>query len=76
MSVFQALSVLEKVREKIGFDAIQHDEGMSKVSVIGIGMRSHAGVAAQMFQALRDEGINIKVITTSDEMMATVNQLR
>jgi aspartate kinase len=39
---------------------------VAKVSVVGIGMRSHAGVAAQMFQTLRDEGINIKVITTSE----------
>jgi hypothetical protein len=38
----------------------------AKVSIVGIGMRSHAGVAAKMFQTLRDEGINIKVITTSE----------
>ncbi len=42
------------------------DTEVAKVSVVGIGMRSHAGVAAQMFKALRDEGINIKVITTSE----------
>ncbi len=42
------------------------DNGVSKVSVVGIGMRSHAGVAAQMFKALATEGINIKVITTSE----------
>jgi aspartate kinase len=42
------------------------DTDVAKVSVVGIGMRSHAGVAAQMFKALRDEGINIKVITTSE----------
>ena len=45
---------------------IQHDEGMSKVSVIGIGMRSHAGVAATAFKALADKGINIRAITTSE----------
>ena len=39
---------------------------VAKVSVIGIGMRSHAGVAAQMFQALADKGINIQAITTSE----------
>ncbi|MBW7921416.1 MAG: aspartate kinase [Rubellimicrobium sp.] len=42
------------------------DQGVAKVSVVGIGMRSHAGVAAQMFRALASEGINIKVITTSE----------
>ena len=42
------------------------DTETAKVSVVGIGMRSHAGVAAQMFKSLRDEGINIKVITTSE----------
>lgn len=42
------------------------DTDVAKVSVVGIGMRSHAGVAARMFQALRDEGINIRVITTSE----------
>ncbi|MCO5145614.1 MAG: aspartate kinase [Aquamicrobium sp.] len=64
--VAKALSVLEKVRETIGFDVIQHEEGLSKVSVIGIGMRSHAGVAATAFRALADKGINIRAITTSE----------
>ncbi len=64
--VQKALRVLEKVRETVGFDNIQHDEGMSKVSVIGIGMRSHAGVAATAFKALADKSINIRAITTSE----------
>jgi aspartate kinase len=64
--VAKALAVLEKVKETIGFDVIQHDEGMSKVSVIGIGMRSHAGVAATAFRALSEKGINIRAITTSE----------
>ena len=64
--VNKALAVLEKIRPEIGFDAIQHDEGMSKVSVIGVGMRSHAGVAATAFQALASKGINIRAITTSE----------
>jgi aspartate kinase len=42
------------------------DTDVCKVSIVGIGMRSHAGVAATMFKTLRDEGINIKVITTSE----------
>jgi aspartate kinase len=64
--VEKALAVLEKVRSTIGFDAVQHDQGMSKVSVIGIGMRSHTGVAATAFQALAEKGINIRAITTSE----------
>ena len=64
--VAKALAVLEKVRQTIGFDAVQHDEGMTKVSVIGIGMRSHAGVAATAFRALAEKGINIRAITTSE----------
>jgi len=51
---------------EINFQELVADTDVAKVSVVGIGMRSHAGVAAQMFQALRDEGINIKVITTSE----------
>ncbi|MGB3554939.1 MAG: aspartate kinase, partial [Jannaschia sp.] len=53
-------------REEIEFHDLIADEGVSKVSVVGIGMRSHAGVAARMFAALSAEGINIKVITTSE----------
>jgi len=64
--VGKALAVLEKVKSSVGFDVLQHDEGMSKVSVIGIGMRSHAGVAATAFRALSDRGINIRAITTSE----------
>ena len=64
--IAKALNVLGKVRETVGFDVIQHEEGLSKVSVIGIGMRSHAGVAARMFKALAAENVNIKVIGTSE----------
>ncbi|SFJ09236.1 aspartate kinase [Jannaschia pohangensis] len=50
----------------INFHDLIADTGVSKVSVVGIGMRSHTGVAARMFKALSDEGINIRVITTSE----------
>jgi len=62
----KALSVLERARTDIEFDMIQHDQGLAKVSVIGIGMRSHTGVAASAFKALADKGINIRAITTSE----------
>ena len=64
--VSKALAVLENNRDTVGFDVVQHDDGMSKVSVIGIGMRSHAGVAATAFKALADKSINIRAITTSE----------
>jgi aspartate kinase len=51
---------------EINYHDLVADEDVAKVSVVGIGMRSHAGVAAQMFDALSSEGINIKVITTSE----------
>ena len=55
-----------KDKESINFHDLVTDTDVAKVSVVGIGMRSHAGVAAQMFKALYAEGINIKVITTSE----------
>ncbi len=55
-----------KAAGAINFHDIVADTGVAKVSVVGIGMRSHAGVAAKMFKVLSDEGINIKVITTSE----------
>lgn len=51
---------------EINYAELVTDDDVAKISVVGIGMRSHAGVASRMFQSLRDEGINIKVITTSE----------
>lgn len=62
----RALSVLEAAREDIGNFELKSSDGIAKVSVIGIGMRSHAGVAAQMFKALAEKGINILAISTSE----------
>lgn len=61
-----ALDVLEKRREELGFEALVPDSDVVKVSVIGVGMRSHAGVAQKMFSTLADKGINIQVISTSE----------
>ena len=55
-----------KAKGDINFHDLVADEGVAKVSVVGIGMRSHTGVAAKMFKVLSGEGINIKVITTSE----------
>jgi aspartate kinase len=62
----KAIDVLSKLKEQIGFSEIGHSADVAKVSIVGIGMRSHAGVAAKMFKALADKGINIQAITTSE----------
>jgi aspartate kinase len=62
----RAVSVLERGRNAIGFAGLKPDPDVVKISVIGIGMRSHAGVANRMFQTLADKGINIQVISTSE----------
>jgi aspartate kinase len=62
----RAVAVLEDRRGLLGFTALKPDSNVVKISVIGVGMRSHAGVAKQMFQTLADKGINIQVISTSE----------
>ena len=62
----QAAMEAAKAADHINYHDLVADEGVAKVSIVGIGMRSHAGVAAKMFATLRDEGVNIKVITTSE----------
>ena len=62
----RALKVLDAVKNEIGAFNIKSSNDVAKVSVIGIGMRSHAGVAAQMFKALGEKGINILAISTSE----------
>jgi aspartate kinase len=62
----RARMVLEAAREQIGYQEIQGSTDVAKISVIGIGMRSHAGVAAGAFKALAARGINIRAITTSE----------
>jgi aspartate kinase len=62
----RAVSVLEEKRGLLGFAALKPDSNVVKISVIGVGMRSHSGVAKQMFQTLFEKGINIQVISTSE----------
>ncbi len=64
--VDRAVEVLEKVCGELKVKTLVPDRGVAKVSVIGVGMRSHAGVANRMFQVLADKGINIQVISTSE----------
>ena len=62
----RAVKVLEAKRGELGFAALKPDPNVVKISVIGVGMRSHAGVAKDMFRALANKGINIQVISTSE----------
>ncbi|MEO1191642.1 MAG: aspartate kinase [Pseudomonadota bacterium] len=62
----RALAVLEENRETLRYASLEQDAKVAKVSVVGVGMRSHTGVAQQMFRALAEKGINIQVITTSE----------
>jgi aspartate kinase len=62
----RAQEVLEKARGVIQFESMITDPDVAKISIVGIGMRSHAGVAATMFKALSEKGINIQVISTSE----------
>lgn len=64
--VEKAVNVLEARKDDIGFDVVQSETDLVKVSVIGIGMRSHTGVAATAFNTMAEKGINIKAITTSE----------
>jgi aspartate kinase len=62
----RAKKILEDARASLGYDRLVSDPAVVKISVIGVGMRSHAGVAQRMFTALGEKGINIQVISTSE----------
>ena len=62
----RAVEIVRANQQKIGFEDVQVNEEVAKVSVIGVGMRSHTGVAKTMFQSLADKGVNIQVISTSE----------
>ena len=62
----RALEVIQGRKKELAYQAIIPDPNVTKISVIGVGMRSHAGVAQRMFQTLAEKGINIQVISTSE----------
>jgi aspartate kinase len=62
----RAVEVLEAKRGELGYRALSSGAGVAKISVIGVGMRSHAGIAQSMFRTLAEKGINIEVISTSE----------
>lgn len=68
----RAQEILQGVVAQIGAQSVESDSKIAKVSVVGVGMRSHAGVASQMFSALADVGINILMITTSEIKISVI----
>lgn len=68
----KALKLIEEVAQKIGAAGVQGDEHIAKVSIVGVGMRSHSGVASKMFETLSREGINIEMISTSEIKVSCV----
>jgi aspartate kinase len=68
----KALSIVEKTLPAVHAKGVQVDTDIAKVSVVGVGMRTHAGVAAKMFEVLAREGINIEMISTSEIKISVV----
>ena len=68
----KALNIVKEISKEIGAEDVKGDEGISKISIIGVGMRSHSGVAAKMFEALANENINIQMISTSEIKVSCV----
>jgi len=68
----RALDILEQVAQALGAREVSGDDRIVKVSLVGVGMRSHAGIASRMFDALAAEGINIRMISTSEIKISVV----
>ena len=68
----KALKILQEISTSLGAREVIADKAIVKVSIVGVGMRSHAGIATKMFKALSDEGINIRMISTSEIKISVV----
>jgi aspartate kinase len=68
----RAIEVLKQVGTTVGAQGVVHDERVAKVSIVGVGMRSHSGVASRMFATLAREGVNIQMISTSEIAVSCV----
>ena len=67
-----ATSILQKLQGEIGFQSIQYDDQIGKLSLIGAGMRSHPGVTATFFASMSEAGVNIEMISTSEIRISIV----
>ena len=67
-----AMATLDGIKEDVGFEDVLYDDRIGKVSVVGVGMRSHPGVTAKFFSALAAAGVNIEMISTSEIRISVV----
>jgi len=68
----KALDILQRLADDLGARKVEGDDKIAKISLVGVGMRSHAGIASTMFRALAEEGINIRMISTSEIKISVV----
>lgn len=68
----RVIEFLEGRREELGARSVSGNDRIVKLSIVGVGMRSHAGIASRMFRALSDNGINLRLITTSEIKISVV----
>lgn len=71
----KAQKVIEELKKEIGFRELTADENIGKLSIVGVGMRSHSGIAARLFETLAEAGINIDMISTSEIKVSVVISL-
>ena len=71
----QAVDALEAAKAKIGFESLQLDENIGKLSIVGTGMKTHSGVSATLFGALAKAGVNIEMISTSEIRISVVTDI-
>jgi len=72
----RTLELVQRVSVEIGATGVRHEDQVAKVSIVGVGMRTHAGVAARMFEVLAGERINIEMIATSEIKVSVVVGLK
>ncbi len=75
LSLGQAKKVIDGLKGEIGYKEVLADEKIGKLSIVGVGMRSHPGVAAKMFETLAAEQVNIDMISTSEIKISVVIDL-
>ena len=73
--LLKAQKVIESLRQEIGFGTVLSSENIGKLSIVGVGMKSHTGVAGKMFETLAQEGVNIDMISTSEIKISVVVDL-
>lgn len=70
-----ALQVLRRIQEEVGFEDVQYDDRIGKLSLVGAGMKSNPGVSFQFFKALSNAGVNIDMISTSEIRISVITRL-